>query len=998
MPSPLTRGLARVRTLLKEPDDTTNAQRLGATNHIIVSGRSNGLTETSVDSLWQTAVKRFVSRLPAADQQVVTAIDSNSTLNQQVLEAIFQPVKAAYSDSHFFKCLDLVHPIVNHVKSFAVVIDVLSQACANPACLIWGSIKLLLEISSRSFETFSSICDMVANLSSFLPLFEQWLRLFPTAKFDELSEAIIQTFLEYLSFLVEAIIYLRKSSLVNILRSAISSSFQTKFHETEQAIKKQTEKIILQLHTANMVAGERRHQELHDMLISSTNHSLNNAVHPPIPYHFLQQVARNDRFFGRKAVLANMEVVLTPDASRTRSLAIHGLGGIGKTQVAVEYLYRNIRKYEIIFWLHANSKDNLDDQFTLIARNGGFASTQNNANYCCEAVKHWLQHTKSNWLLVFDGADDLSVIRPFWPAASRGCILITSRSPQAAEEDFAEHGIQLPCFDVADSTSFIISIIRPGAASSDQENEAINELVKIFDGFPMGLKAAASYMRSKRMTPTRFLTLYTQRLVELESSDRSGTSKTLQNIWNMSLDSLSPSATTLLDALVFFDGDAIPTEIFSSQEAQPSAKELEFHNTIESLIQHSLVTISEDYSSICIHKYFQSSMRIRVQGSPDRYQVAISHALEGLCKILPPISKVYMGRQPKNWPAYEKYLSHFRAFMKTIRSALPSTAARLSVELLCRYGSFFYETGQYHFGFDSIQLAIRTANLANDINPRTLAYGYYILAYLNLESNKPDLSEGSLRSALELLPVINKDTTLEAGDTLFVIALNSLLGNSLTGQGKFQDAEAALKLAIDLSLAGGAETSTKLGTLYANLGSCLLWKGDIEGAEAVLHTALLKHQRSLNCNLYALGNVYLHQGRIEEAYKVHVEVLENFSRDFGHTHHATADSCHKVGSILAMEKFGKRDLGESRKYLRKALSIYECSVNQGCLDMGGPIARTRWKLSTILKLIDAPDLEEIKRLEKAAESYAVEHLNSSLPLGKDEQEAFFDRLVLFWSR
>lgn len=106
--------------------------------------------------------------------------------------------------------------------------------------------------------------------------------------------------------------------------------------------------------------------------------------------------------------------------------------------------------------------------------------------------------------------------------------------------------------------------------------------------------------------------------------------------------------------------------------------------------------------------------------------------------------------------------------------------------------------------------------------------------------------------------------------------------------------------------------STKtLGRLYANLGSCLLWKGDLSHAESTLHTSLLKYDRKLGCTLYALGNVYLHQGRIEKGFHLHIETLEIFSRMFGESHPNTADSLYKVGSLYARADNPRRCLAKA---------------------------------------------------------------------------------------
>lgn len=198
------------------------------------------------------------------------------------------------------------------------------------------------------------------------------------------------------------------------------------------------------------------------------------------------------------------------------------------------------------------------------------------------------------------------------------------------------------------------------------------------------------------------------------------------------------------------------------------------------------------------------------------------------------------------------------------------------------------------------------------MDTRAVAYAHYIHAYLNLEANEPSKSATSLENARSTMGnILSGQMEITVSDRLFQIAIDSLLGNAFTATGDFEKSERLQRKAIALAEAGGPATSGRLGTLYANLGSCLLWRGDLDAAEGVLRTSLMQHQRNLKCNLYALGNVYLRQGRYEEGYKTHLDVLEGFASTCGPLHHATADSCHKIGTILAMDEFSGKDLSEA---------------------------------------------------------------------------------------
>ena len=157
-----------------------------------------------------------------------------------------------------------------------------------------------------------------------------------------------------------------------------------------------------------------------------------------------------NHFVAREKELTQMHRKLQGDGSR-RIITLYGLGGIGKTQLSIEYAKRHKDSYSAIFWLNINDEDSLKQTFIKVARQilrdyptASFLSsidTKANLDEVVDAVKAWLSlPNNTRWLLIYDnydnpkvaGTKDLSAIdiRRFLPESYQGSIIITTRSSQ----------------------------------------------------------------------------------------------------------------------------------------------------------------------------------------------------------------------------------------------------------------------------------------------------------------------------------------------------------------------------------------------------------------------------------------------------------------------------------------------------------------------------------------------------------------------------------------
>jgi len=183
---------------------------------------------------------------------------------------------------------------------------------------------------------------------------------------------------------------------------------------------------------------------------------------------------RNKRFFtGRKKKLKEIQETLKEKGA----IVISGLGGIGKTQVALEYAYRHKNKYDSIGWMNAETETMLFASFQNFAlRNKIIKEDTKEAKIIINEVRDWMQK-HDNWLFIYDNAPDEKTLEPYLPAQNEGRrhVLITSRNTHFPQYDFLE---DFYVFTEQEACKFIKKYTHKPA------DEHFKKLAKIMGYFP----------------------------------------------------------------------------------------------------------------------------------------------------------------------------------------------------------------------------------------------------------------------------------------------------------------------------------------------------------------------------------------------------------------------------------------------------------------------------------------------------------------------------------
>ncbi|MER7483978.1 FxSxx-COOH system tetratricopeptide repeat protein [Streptomyces sp. NPDC126510] len=364
---------------------------------------------------------------------------------------------------------------------------------------------------------------------------------------------------------------------------------------------------------------------------TASDSSEDSGTPPRSPAVLLNVPARNERFVGRTAQLRAVADHLT-DHSLVCVLPhpLQGLGGVGASELAREYVHRHAHEYDLVCWVRVADKGLLLPSLAQPAAQLGLAPTggtqltvESAIPVLGEALRSGLPH--SRWLLVLDGADDVDEVMRHLPVHGPGKVLVTSRNFAWAR---VAPPVTLDVFDREESVALLRGRVP---ALSDQEAERLAEAL---GDVPLAVEQAAAWHLSTGMPVDAYLDLMRRHNPATELLDAiPGLPVPLATAWGVALTMLgerAPYARRLLDVCAHLAAEPIPLVVLRvpgrTQPSEAPCELGELAHALEKLVELSLVNAGEDSGTVRLDRRLRQVLLAGLSAEDHRRTREEAHA------------------------------------------------------------------------------------------------------------------------------------------------------------------------------------------------------------------------------------------------------------------------------------------------------------------------------------------------------------------------------------
>ena len=639
--------------------------------------------------------------------------------------------------------------------------------------------------------------------------------------------------------------------------------------------------------------------------------------------------ARNPGFTGRDQMLVQVREALV-SGDRAVVQALHGMGGVGKTQLAAEYAWRFAGAYELAWWVDAEQAGLIGDQFAAL----GAALRCVQAGAGMEVVRGAVLgelRERDRWLLVFDNAQAPGDLAGWLPGG--GHVLITSREHRWAE---IAAPVEVDVLARAESVAILAGRV-PGLTEADAGRLAVE-----LGDLPLAIAQATEYLAETGMPAEDYLTLLRTRAGQILDQGRPVFyPRSLAAATQLAADQLArddPLAAELANLCAFLAPEPVPGDLFIGTAGQlppelaaRAADPMAWLQTLTQVSRHALARL--DHRGLQMHRLTQTILR-------DRLIPEQAAATRKLTEAILAASNPGDPDNPSTWPRWTRLMPHVLA---ADRAATDSAALR---QLACDACWYLLARGDTHAAHDlASDLHQQWRNRLGEDHEHVLVIARYLgwaLRAMRRYAEARGLDQDTLDRSRRVLGEDHPSTLATANNLGFDLRY---LGEAQAARDLDQDTLdrrrrvlgedhpdtlfSANILAADLRALGEAQAARDLNqdtldrrrrvvgedhpsTLAAakGLASSLCMLGEVQAARDLDQDTLDRRRRVLGkdhpstlSSASELATDLRALGEVRAARDLHQDILDRRRRVLGTDHPDTLNSAHNLANDL-------RELGE----------------------------------------------------------------------------------------
>ncbi|OBS16801.1 hypothetical protein FPOA_12610 [Fusarium poae] len=685
---------------------------------------------------------------------------------------------------------------------------------------------------------------------------------------------------------------------------------------------------------------------------------------------------RNEDLVNRPDLIDKLDKLL-PQTSGSHSAALWGLGGSGKTQIALDYAYRRCDADDecCVFWVHADIEATFLADYKTIGKKLGVDERLDGTDLL-DAVRNEIEG-RSKWVMVLDNADDLELfgvgqqlggsatdgsqnqnLQKYVPCTSQGTVLWTSRDAHIAGTLVgARRSIEVRSMSVGEATTLLARIRdEPLTAEEAVEEAGVDALLQELECLPLAISQAGAYMRRMSMTAEKYLDLLRRgktrwEVLKLSDTDRHrrpGVSNSVLETWRISMERIRMESETsyrILHVIAYVDSQDMPHELVAATARRYDKEDGEEDDVDEVVLSRQVsdrevleaTTRLTEFSFLSLrqtedsgrryemHKLVQEAIRygLRVRDSAattvDKASEVNNRPKEDeayYCdKALQVVNDLFPSSEPATWERCEQYITH------AIRVGEWAKVGRTEIKtaiLLAKVSYFLYDRGRWR---EKEPVDSRAWDLLREVLGEKHPDTIWSMAELAATYHNQGRYDEAEEISVKVLDLRREVLGEKHPDTIWSMAE---LAATYHNQGRYDEAEEISVKVLDLRREVLGEKHPDTIWSMAELAATYHNQGRYDEAEKLKDEALAlrrevlgeKHPHTIR-SMAELAATYHAQGRYDEVEKLKDEALELRREVVGEKHPDTIWSM----ADLAATYHNQGRYGEAEEISVKVLDL-----------------------------------------------------------------------------